>query len=88
MRTRLQARPLARSARLGWLAQLAFAVVALIALVGCTSPCAELAERTCKRAGDSDAACQRLRVLAQQPSEQDLHACRAGQAFLDDMERR
>lgn len=72
-------------------AQLAVVVVALgslAALAGCGSPCAELAERTCQRAGEADPACQQLRSVAQRPSEQDLQACRAGHAFLDEMERR
>ena len=64
------------------------AVALLAVLMGCTSPCADLAERTCQRAGETDPVCLRLRTVAQQPTDQDLQACRAGQAFIYEMERR
>lgn len=57
-------------------------------LWGCNSPCTDLAERTCKRAGEADPLCQRLRKVAAQPSAQDNEACRAGHAFIDEMEKR
>jgi hypothetical protein len=47
-----------------------------------------LAERTCKRAGEADPLCQRLRKVAAQPTAQDNDACRAGHAFIDEMEKR
>lgn len=62
--------------------------VALTLTAACGSPCADLADRTCKRAGDADPVCQRLRQVAAQPSAQDIEACRAGQAFMDEMEKR
>lgn len=80
--TRLPAKPRPRSAP--WV----IALGALLVAGGCSTPCVELADRTCKRAGDTDSTCKQLRAVAQHPSEQDLQACRAGQAFLDDMEKR
>lgn len=57
-------------------------------LSACSSPCGDLAERTCKRAGEADPLCQRLRKTAAQPTAQDNEACRAGHAFIDELEKR
>ncbi len=71
------------------IAQLGLLWAAVLALLGaCNAPCTDLAERTCKRAGEADPLCQRLRKVAAQPSAQDNEACRAGHAFIDEMEKR
>ena len=41
-----------------------------------------------KRSGEADPLCQRLRKVAVNPSAQDNEACRAGHAFIDEMEKR
>ncbi len=75
----------AQAATVCWMA---LAVGAAMALAGCNSACADLADRSCQKAGEADPTCQRLRAVAAQPTEQDLKACRAGHAFIDEMERR
>lgn len=62
------------------------AVAALLS--ACSSPCGDLAERACKRAGEADPLCQHLRKVAAHPTAQDEEACRAGQAFADELEKR
>lgn len=69
--------------------QLALLWAAAVGLLGaCNSPCVDLADRTCKRAGEADPLCQRLRKVAAQPTAQDNEACSAGHAFIDQMEKR
>lgn len=65
-------------------------LVAVLAalLAGCSAPCGDLAERVCARAGEQDPLCQRLRATAQHPRVGEVEACKAGLAYIDELERR
>jgi predicted kinase len=57
------------------------------ALVACTHPCEDLADRVCARAGGDAAVCKKLRSVAVSDRPADRPACEAGQVFLDELEK-
>ncbi|GEM_PF-1350284 len=58
-----------------------------ISTVGCSDPCGQLAARTCKRVGNEDPLCAKLQRIATDPRPGDRKACRAGNAFVDELQR-
>lgn len=64
------------------------AALLLFLLAGCANPCADLAERTCKRTGAGDPLCTKLQAVAQSPTADEVEQCKAGNAFVDELERR
>ena len=63
--------------------------IALIAAMtaACSGPCDELADRTCARLGESDKLCLQLRAIAEQPQDGDSRACKAGHAFIHELQK-
>lgn len=55
---------------------------------GCHDACASLAERTCARAGQKSELCRKLQAVAAAPTGADLEACKAGNAFAEELEKR
>ena len=66
-----------------------WAVLAALALASgaCSGPCADLAERTCERVGETDPQCKKLRQIVAEPRAGDEEACRAGIEFVDELRR-
>jgi hypothetical protein len=54
---------------------------------GCQSPCDELAERACQRAGEAAEICVKLRTVADAPTAADEQACRHGVEFVEELQR-
>lgn len=59
----------------------------MLAAIGCTDPCSDLAARTCRRVGEVDQLCQQLRVIADESRYGDRQACVAGITFIDELQR-
>ena len=62
-------------------------LLAWCSTAGCSDPCRELADRTCERVGRFDPLCARLQSIAADPRAGDERACRAGNAFVDELRR-
>ncbi|MFZ4578337.1 MAG: hypothetical protein ACOYOB_08065 [Myxococcota bacterium] len=73
---------------LRWMATAAAALLTLATLTGCSDACTDLADQTCKRVGQQDPLCAKLRAIAAEPKAGDQEACKAGVAFVRELERR
>jgi hypothetical protein len=71
-----------------WLRTAATALLAAATLTGCSDACTDLADQTCKRVGQRDPLCGKLRAIAAEPLAGDQEACKAGVAFVRELERR
>ncbi|MSQ84449.1 MAG: hypothetical protein EXR77_16470 [Myxococcales bacterium] len=54
----------------------------------CSRPCADLAQRSCERGGESSPVCLALRAEALNPTADGERRCRSGLRYLDELERK
>lgn len=63
------------------------AALALVTITGCGNPCEDLAEITCKTAGEGTEECKNIREKAGKASSEDKRACESALELVKSLER-
>ena len=63
------------------------AIVLAVGFIGCSGPCDELADKTCRQLGENDELCHKLRAIAASPRHGEAQACEAGNTFVHELRK-